>query len=179
MNPIPSIPKPATENNWIPKDWTFKDASVAKRFDAHVRETLPWYDLATHGVAHLAAAYLPEKGRAYDIGASTGNIGRALEPIIKSRNIDFIGIEPSEEMSLIYEAPGTLITADATEHTYKPFDVAILFLVLMFIPVAKRMLYLDELIATVKPGGAIIIIDKNHLPYGYLGSTIHRWTIRS
>lgn len=173
-----SDPLPATEQEWIPGDWTFKNDGVAKRFDDHVRGTLPWYDLATHGVAHLAAAYLPQDGLAYDIGASTGNIGRALADIIKSRNIEFIGIEAAPEMAELYDAPGRLIIEDALTHDYTMFDVATLFLVLMFMPVATRMNYIDRLITHTKPGGAIIIIDKNHLPYGYLGSTIHRWTMK-
>ena len=180
VSPLPPIPElyEKEDSDWIPTDWTFKNNGVAKRFDDHVRETLPWYDLATHGVAHLASAYLPQDGLAYDIGASTGNIGRALSDIIKSRNIEFIGIEAAPEMAELYDAPGELVVGDATTYEYGMFDVAVLFLVLMFLPVATRMNYIDRLIAHTKPGGAIIVIDKNHQPYGYLGSTIHRWTMK-
>ena len=90
-------------DSWIPNNWTFENEEVAKRFDSHVRETLPWYDLATHGTAHLIKAYVPEKGVIYDIGASTGNIGRSIEQTIKDREVEFIGIENSEEMASTYD----------------------------------------------------------------------------
>jgi tRNA (cmo5U34)-methyltransferase len=35
----------------IPEQWTFKCEEVAKGFDDHVREQLPWYDIATRIIA--------------------------------------------------------------------------------------------------------------------------------
>lgn len=164
-------------DNWIPNNWTFKNEDVAKRFDSHVRETLPWYDLATHGTAHLVKAYLPENGTVYDIGASTGNIGRAINGTLEARNAKFIPIEPAQEMARLYEGPGELITKDATNVNYEPYDVAILFLVLMFLPLNKRGELLATLEQNLKPGGAIIIVDKTEATNGYLGSTLTRWTL--
>lgn len=90
----------------IPTNWTFRDESVAAGFERHVREQLPWYDLATGAVAHVARHYVPEFGLVYDLGASTGNIGRALAPTLKARSANLIAIEASAEMSAIYDAPG-------------------------------------------------------------------------
>jgi len=165
-------------DSWIPGNWTFKDPEVAKRFDSHVRETLPWYDLATHGTAHLIKAYAPEKGRIYDIGASTGNIGRSIAETVETRRIDLIGIESAREMQEMYKAPGKLLIADALDYEYENFDIAVLFLTLMFIPVNSRETLLNKLHKRLNPGGAIIIVDKIPLASGYLGSTIHRWTMK-
>lgn len=165
-------------DRWIPDDWTFKSRNVANRFDNHVRETLPWYDLATHGVAHLVRAYLPSEGTMYDIGASTGNIGRAVADTLESRRATLHAIEPAAEMADLYNAPGTLHICDATTFPYQPFDVAVLFLVLMFLPPAERTEYLYELERNLNPGGAIIIVDKTEAASGYLGSTLTRWTLR-
>ena len=165
-------------DSWIPNNWTFENEEVAKRFDSHVRETLPWYDLATHGTAHLIKAYVPEKGVIYDIGASTGNIGRSIEQTIKDREVEFIGIENSEEMASKYDSQGKLVIADALDYEYKNFDIAVLFLTLMFIPVKRREPLLKTLHEKLNPGGAIIIVDKIPLHSGYLGSTIHRWTMK-
>jgi len=164
-------------DRWIPTDWTFESEAVASHFDRHVSETLPWYGLATNGAAHLARAYLPRGGIVYDIGASTGNLGRALAPTIEARDARLIAIEASAEMAALYNAPGELVVADALEVEYEPFDVAVLFLVLMFIPVNLRAAYLVRLLRRVRPGGAIIVVDKFDAPAGYLGSTIHRWTM--
>ncbi|WP_267079411.1 hypothetical protein [Limnobaculum xujianqingii] len=37
----------------IPNIWTFKSTEIAERFDNHVREQLPWYQMATEMTAHL------------------------------------------------------------------------------------------------------------------------------
>ena len=123
----------------IPDNWTFKNTGVADGFDAHVREQLPWYDLATDCVTHIVRHYLPESGLVYDIGASTGNIGRAIAPILEDRKATLIAIEESEEMAAKYDAPGTVECMDAYQVAYQPFDVAICFLVLMFLPVNEQI----------------------------------------
>ena len=49
------------------KDWTFKEG-FANKFDSHVREQLPWYELVTESVAYITRNYLPKSGLVYDIG---------------------------------------------------------------------------------------------------------------
>ena len=68
----------AEQNKW--QDWTFQ--GFAPEFDAHVREQLPWYGMATESVALIARHYIPRRGLIYDLGASTGNVGRALSPTL-------------------------------------------------------------------------------------------------
>lgn len=42
----------------IPREWTFENTSVASAFDKHVREQLPWYDMVTGALAHIARHYI-------------------------------------------------------------------------------------------------------------------------
>ena len=161
----------------IPEHWTFKDKEVAKCFDKHVNEQLPWYKLATEAVTHVCRHYLPTNGKVYDIGASTGNIGRAIEPVLSERKAKLIAIEESVEMATEYEAVGQLIVGKAEEHKYEEFDVAILFLVLMFIPPIKRARLLTQLKKKLRTGGAIIIFDKVEAPEGYFGTVLRRLTM--
>lgn len=161
----------------IPSDWTFKNLEVAKGFDAHVKATLPWYDIATGAVAHVARHYLQRNGLIYDIGASTGNIGRALSDVIISRNARLIAIDDSQEMSSKYDAPGDLIIADALTYPYEEFDVAVCMLVMMFLPPVDRKRWLQSLYGKIKPGGVIVLLDKCEGPSGYLSTVMHRLTI--
>lgn len=160
----------------IPSDWTFKNKEVADGFNNHVREQLPWYDMATNMVAHIARAYLPNNGVIYDIGASTGNIGNSLSETIKARKARMIGIEESEEMAQIYKAPGELIISSAITVDYEKFDVAIAFLLFMFLSHAERAILAGKLMRSIKPGGCIIIFDKVSVG-GYLGTVMHRLTM--
>lgn len=158
----------------IPHDWTFKTADVAGEFDKHVREQLPWYDLTTGAIAHFARHYIPHGGRVYDIGASTGNIGKALADVIADREVEFIALDNSAEMQSRYTGPGTFILADAEGYKFEKFDLAVCFLSMMFMPVSKRAAFLFRLIASIREGGAIIIFDKCVPKLGYLGTVTSR-----
>jgi tRNA (cmo5U34)-methyltransferase len=158
----------------IPRNWTFETSEVAKGFERHVREQLPWYELITGAVAHVARHYIPTGGRIYDIGASTGNIGRALAETIEDRKAELIGIEASASMAELYSAPGKVICADALHFDFEPFDVGILMLVMMFMPVAERGAFLERLAAKARPGGALIIIDKVEVGGAYAATALYR-----
>ena len=161
----------------IPKDWTFKNKAVADEFDYHVREQLPWYDLATGLVAHLVRHYLPENGLLYDIGCSTGNLEMALGNLPLKRNARFIPIDNSEEMVDLYRGRYNVTIGNAQDIEYEPFDVAVCFLCLMFLSVDARKTLCAKLRDNVKKGGCIIVVDKTEMASGYLSTVLHRATI--
>lgn len=160
----------------IPTHWTFRDQQVAAGFDRHVREQLPWYELATGAVAHVARHYVPEFGTVYDLGASTGNIGLALAPTLTARKAKLIPVESSQEMACLYAGPGlenlTIERAERVE--FEPFDVAIAFLTMMFVPVAERRTLMRRLVTAMRPGGALIIFDKSEAESGYAATVLWR-----
>lgn len=161
----------------IPNDWTFKTKTVADQFDLHVREQLPWYELATGLVSHTVRHYLPEGGLVYDIGASTGNIEKAIGDTVKKRNATLIPIDNSEAMQKLYTGDSKLIIANAHEYDYADYDVAILFLVLQFLSHEARQILIHELTEKLKPGGAIIVFDKMQVEGGYIATVMRRATI--
>lgn len=161
----------------IPAEWTFKSKEIAEGFDAHVREQLPWYDLATEAVAHVVRHYLPEGGLVYDIGASTGNIGRSLTKVLEARNARLVAVEESAEMTKAYVGPGNVILARAQDMNWEPFDVGVLFLSLMFVPVADRQILLWKLCHRLRLGGALVVVDKLETPAGYIGTVMRRLTM--
>jgi tRNA (cmo5U34)-methyltransferase len=160
----------------IPPNWNFRDDSVAAGFERHVREQLPWYDLATSAVAHVGRHYIPEHGLVYDLGASTGNIGIAIEHTLDVRSASIIPIEISSQMAARYRGPGrgNIIIADVCDVDFKPFDLAVCFLTMMFVPVAKRTSLLRRLRSMCRPGGAIVIFDKSEASAGYSATVIWR-----
>ena len=162
----------------IPRHWTFRSRAVAKHFDRHVKEQLPWYDLATNAVAHFGRHYIPRNGVVYDIGASTGNIGLALKETLDQRGAKFTAIEESREMADRYQGPQELAVADAVTFDYQPFDFAVCFLVLMFLPVDTRASFLRRLQDLTMPGGALLIVDKVQMPPGYVGTAFSRLTLQ-
>lgn len=162
----------------IPEFWTFQSSEVATGFDAHVREQLPWYELATEAVAHIVRHYLPTNGVVYDIGASTGNVGRSIAETLQRMNGTLYAVEQSREMAELYDAPGTLVVEDALAVDYQPHDVAVLFLALQFLSIEQRQELLDRLLGSLKKGGAIVIVDKFNAPGEFFGAVIRRLTMR-
>lgn len=160
----------------IPTNWTFQDDAIAAGFERHVREQLPWYDLATGAVAHVARHYIPRDGLVYDLGASTGNIGRALAPILDARHARLIPIEAAEEMAARYDGPqrGRLLIDDIRNVAYEPFDLAVAFLTLMFVPVADRPKLISSLLGACRPGGALVVFDKTEAAAGYAATVLWR-----
>ena len=161
----------------IPSNWTFETPGVAAGFDRHVREQLPWYDLATNAITHIARHYIPDGGLVYDLGAATGNIGRAIAPVLEDRGARLIGVEPSAEMVKRYEAPGEIVCAKAEDVDYDGFDLAVVFLTLMFIEPRKRILLMNRLRHACRPGGAIVVFDKLEPAGGYLSTVFYRLTL--
>jgi tRNA (cmo5U34)-methyltransferase len=161
----------------IPRDWTFKSVEIADAFDAHVREQLPWYDLTTGIITHVARHYIPQGGKVYDIGASTGNVGRAIADTLEARNATLYAIESSKEMCEKYQGGGTIVHADATEYEFEPFDFCVCFLVLMFLSPAQRANLLCRLLNVINKGGAILIFDKCQSVGGYPSTIMQRLTL--
>lgn len=160
-----------------PTDWSFEGVEVAEHFDKHVREQLPFYDIVSGAVCHIARHYLPQGGVMYDIGASTGNITRLLAPTIVARQVTAVSIESSVAMARLFRGEGQLAVADCLTYDYRDFDVAVLFLVMMFLPVEERDELLTYLMEKRRKGGAIIIVDKIEPPSGYLGTIMRRLTM--
>lgn len=161
----------------IPAEWTFKSASVAEGFDHHVREQLPWYDLASGATAHIARHYIQDRGLVYDVGASTGNFGRLLESTCKARNARLIAIDSSENMIDRYSAFGEPVVSDALDFDYETFDVCIMFLVLMFIPIRHRHELMRKVAQKIGKGGALIVVDKVIPMHGWAGTIMRRLTL--
>ena len=122
-------------------DWTFH--GFAGEFDGHVREQLPWYELASAAMGLIARQYIPKEGKVYDLGASTGNVGRVLAPTLEARCARLTALDECPDMVEAYNAPGRALRADITRFDYKPFDVAVAFLVFMFLAVPARRKLLE------------------------------------
>lgn len=170
----------------IPEHWTFKNKSVADNFDKHVREQLPWYDLATKAVVHFARHYVPVNGVVYDIGASTGNISLAISDACIDRYPRVIAVEESNQMVEILKSrldvgldnKIELALEDALKFDFKQYDFAVCFLTMMFFPVVGRKEWLMKMRSLIKPGGALVVVDKIVTPPGYAGTALRRMAMQ-
>ena len=186
---------PCSSKMLIPRSWTFEDRGVALHFEHHVREQLPWYELATGALAHYVRHYLPRQGLVYDVGASTGNVGRALLPTLRDRGAVLVAIEPALEMRQQYRVPGLphVETAELPERTcplghyllpqpaedvaFGEADVVVFFLSIMFVPVPAREQLLKAAHAALRRGGVMLCLDKEEQRGGYASLATRRLTL--
>ena len=124
-------------------DWTFK--GFAENFDAHVHGQLPWYDMVSEATAFIAKNYIPTSGTVYDIGCSTGNITEKLLPTIEARGGNIVGIDIEPSMIKKYNEKfkdySCFVSSEqecAEGYDYLEFDVAIVFLTMMFVEVYEQ-----------------------------------------
>lgn len=143
-----------------PARWSFELPTVASHFDAHVREQLPFYELATTAVADLVRFYLQPGGTLLDIGASTGNVSLACRDAIKERNAKAINVEPSQEMAARFRGVGEVVQARIEDIEVPPCDVAVSFLTLGFVPPKKRRQLIARILESVSPGGAFVLVER-------------------
>jgi tRNA (cmo5U34)-methyltransferase len=162
--------------------WTFNTEEITKKFDSHVREQLPWYDMVTETVAFITRNYLTPVNSVVDIGCSTGNMIDKLLPLVRDRDCDIVGFENSVtmyehvEQKYLHEKHVEIEYGDITEMYIPSAQVYILFLTMMFIPINKREGLLNELRARCKKGGAIIVVDKINDHGGYFSTVLKRLT---
>ncbi len=149
----------------IDEKWTFDGEDIADEFDSHVRQQLPWYEMATSFITNIAASYLPQNGTLIDIGASKGNITHYLENQCRSKSVTVHSIEPSKEMVERWVGYGKVHNINAEEfkfHIHKA-DVYICFLSLMFIKTKERNKLIQKICDNANPGAAVLIVDKCRL----------------
>jgi tRNA (cmo5U34)-methyltransferase len=142
-------------------DWTFAAPGLADEFDSYVREQLPFYDLATFAVADIVRLHLPAGGVVVDMGASTGNIGRAIAPVLEARGAHLIAVEPSAEMRAVYSGPGEVV--DATAETFEipcGTDIVVSFLTLAFVPPYARERILTAWQDRIRTGGTVVVVER-------------------
>lgn len=168
----------STTKTDIPDQWTFRSKNVATTFNAHVREQLPWYDIATRAVGLIGRHYIPVGGLVYDVGCSTGNIQRELRDVLLARKARFVGVEESPDMVAAYSPSlaneGLIACADALTFPFERYDFAVAFLSIMFFPVAHRKEWYRNMVNLIKPGGAFVVVDKMTTPSGYVGTCLRR-----
>jgi tRNA (cmo5U34)-methyltransferase len=158
------------------KDFTFTENMTGNTFNSHVNEQLPFYNIVTNATSMVVRNYLTKNGTVYDIGASTGNVSKSIQDFAKTRNANVHSIEESESMAKTWDGYGQLHVADATTFKYENFDVAVCFLVLMFMTIEQRAKLISTLKTKMNKGGAIVIVDKLLVEGGYFGTVMRRLT---
>lgn len=159
------------------RDWTFNDGHLASHFGEHVREQLPWYDIATQAVACVARQYVSRGGIVYDLGAATGNVGNSIHELLTQRGAQLRAVEPSHEMAQQYAGPGVVIRSALEDVEPEPFDLAIAFLTFMFVRPSIVWSEIDRWLSYANPAGALLLVERTTPAAGYPSLVLSRLTL--
>ena len=145
------------------------DDGVARVFDDMASRCIPYYREVIQLTASAAEKFVPENGRIYDIGCSTGNTLLFIAKTLRDKKVNLTGFDPSKSMLnkavekasvFTYSHDISFVEGSAESCQLKPADMIILNYTLQFIDVNKRLDVITRLYDSLKEGGILILSEK-------------------
>ena len=148
-----------------PTPWSF-DCTVAEFFDAHIRRSIPLYDVIHDLVVALSDEWIKTGSTICDVGTSTGEAICRLSKAYGDRKIRFCGIDSSE--ALLLKARQRTERINGVELLCAPIqarplprcDLITCLFTLQFIGVDERLPILAKMRRALNPGGALLLAEK-------------------
>ena len=78
-------------------NWKFS-GDVVKKFDSHVKKSVPLYEWSHEIGLKISDFFLTEPSLCYDIGCSTGTFLEKIATKNKNKDIKFIGLDEIKDM---------------------------------------------------------------------------------
>jgi tRNA (cmo5U34)-methyltransferase len=145
--------------------WTFGGA-VPRAFDSHVARSIPAYEECHELIADIADQLVPQGGRCYDLGCSTGTLTRILAERLSARRVEVIGVD--REPGMVERArercsPLQRVrfeTASLEELVLEPADLVVCYYTLQFVPLRTRLEVVQRIRSALAPAGSLILFEK-------------------
>jgi tRNA (cmo5U34)-methyltransferase len=146
--------------------WAFGDA-VADHFDAHVRRSVPLYDMGHDLVCRLSDFFVTQPGLGYEIGCSTGLLLQRLAQHNALRpGCRWVGVD--REPAMVARARARcaelanveVIADDATTFAFDPCDMVVAYYTVQFIRPHLRQPLFDRIYECLHWGGAFVLFEK-------------------
>lgn len=154
--------------------WSFGNG-VADSFVAHVRKSVPLYDMGHFLTAELASCFMMPRGKGYELGVSTGELIRRLASHnARTASAHWIGIDCEPEMvdkaADACEACGNieLVLGDIREFQFDRCDFVVDFLTTQFLNRQEREDLYRRIYASLRPDGALFLYAKTLQSDGFL-----------
>lgn len=147
------------------------DKSVAEVFGDMLERSVPFYHEIQRMMVELAAAHVQPNSVIYDLGCSHGNTVFLLADAVKEKTVKIVGIDSSKEMIRVAKIRKhdfknakniSFLCGNMIECLdMKDASVVILSLTLQFVRPAERLGLVRNIQKALKPGGALILLEKN------------------
>ena len=149
--------------------WNFGEG-VEKKFDSHVRKSVPGYDLSHQLVSLLSDPFIKKGSKIVDLGCSTGTLDRILFDRHRKKDPEIIGIDNQANMlkkaaELSKGYPIKYLNEDLTNYKMpKAIDLIISFYTLQFISPAVRQELVNKIYNSLNWGGGFFLFEKVRAP---------------
>ena len=161
------------KKNIISKTWVFND-KVAKKFDLHVKQSVPFYSVFQKHIAKISEFFLKNDALIYDLGCSTG---KTIEEIFKLKiktKFKVIGVDQNKLMIKLanqklkkYKRGNLkLIISNLKNFKLKKCNLVISILIFPFLSLPIRNKLLKQIYNKLEIGGALITVEKIKSEYG-------------
>ena len=149
------------------ESWVF-NKDVAKIFDLHVKQSIPFYDDIQKHISSLSEWFIKDRSIIYDLGCSTGETAKNIVEFNKKRKVSFnyVGLDSSPEMiklakKKIQHKNIKFKNTDVNKVKFKKnSDLFICLLTFPFINLNERKKLLRKIYKSLKIGGSLIFVDK-------------------
>jgi len=146
-------------------DFAF-DETVAGVFPDMIRRSVPGYETVIPLSALLAARYVRDGSRVYDLGCSLGATTLALTGQLEDTSCDIIAVDNSAAMierakqERTWDPRVRFVLDDVRETEIRDASVVLMNYVLQFIDPRQRLELLTRIHAGMLSGGALILSEK-------------------
>lgn len=152
-----------------PCHWSFD--TVVEQFEDHIDKSVPNYRKGHELVCRYSDFFLRDDSLVYEIGCSTGLLGREFLHWNRARKgLRYVGLDVSAPMiehaskAGASDDRGTYSCENATSFAFEPCTVVMAYYTLQFIHPAFRQTVLDKIYDALEWGGALIVFEKVRAP---------------
>lgn len=141
--------------------WSF-GGHVWRRFDQHIRASVPGYDALHDCIVDLARGFLGPRRRACDLGCATGTLTARLAREFRGAELVGVDIEPAMIAAAKRLSPTRPLYCceDIRAFELGELSLATACYTLMFLPPEDRLTLLRRVHAALMPGGALVLAEK-------------------
>jgi tRNA (cmo5U34)-methyltransferase len=141
-----------------------------QNFDDHIELSIPNYVNLRESVLRVATHFITENAIVYDLGCSTGVLLAKIR-LNAPTTARLIGIDRSDNLlGKSLSAGVTLVNDDLAREdlTLDPCELCLSLFTLQFLPIDARKRLIDTVYSALKPGGALIVAEKQYINDGYI-----------
>ncbi len=149
--------------------WSF-DGKTVKKFDQHIKQSIPLYDLAHDLTLKFSDFFLSEKSNVYDLGCSTGTFLNLISKRHNKKKHKFIGVDEIKKMCFeakrknIKNKNVKIINSKIENIRLQKSAIITSFFTMQFVHPSKRQMIFNKIFKSLNWGGCFIVFEKVRYP---------------